>query len=48
MQAVLKKKKETARKQLAKILAQVLADCKKAEGLLKVWWDVFSVSFPHL
>lgn len=46
LQAVAKKKKETARKQLAKILTQVLADCKKAEGLLKVWWEVFSVS-PH-
>ena len=43
-QAVPKKKKENGKKGLAKILTQVLNDCKKAEGLTKLWLEVFSVS----
>jgi len=45
-QAVPKKKKESGRKVLAKILTQILADCKKADGLTKIWWEVFNVRFP--
>ena len=44
-QAVPKKKKDSGRKVLAKILTQILADCKKADGLTPIWWKVFSVSF---
>lgn len=44
-QAVLKKKKDSGRKVLAKIFTQILADCKKADGLTDIWWKVFSVSF---
>ncbi len=44
-QAVPKKKKDSGRKVLAKIFTQILANCKKADGLDDIWWKVFSVSF---
>ncbi|KAL0025336.1 hypothetical protein WJX79_008358 [Trebouxia sp. C0005] len=42
--AVPKKKKDSGRKVLAKILTHILADCKKADGLTKIWWEVFNSS----
>ena len=45
LQAVPKKKKDSARKSLAKILAHILLDCRNAKGLSRKWWEVFNVSF---
>lgn len=47
LQAVPKKKGDSGKKVLAKILGQILNGAKKAEKVTKSWWEIFSVStFP--
>ena len=44
LQAVPKKKGDSGKKALAKILGQILNGAKKAERVTKSWWEIFSVS----
>lgn len=47
LQGVPKKKGDSGKKVLAKILGQILSGAKKAEKVTKSWWEIFSVSiFP--
>lgn len=39
-----KKKGDSGKKVLAKILGQILNGAKKAEKVSKSWWEIFSVS----
>ena len=44
LQAVPKKKGDSGKKVLAKILGQILNGAKKADKVTKSWWEIFSVS----
>lgn len=39
-----KKKGDSGKKVLARILGQILNGAKKAEKVTKSWWEIFSVS----